>query len=205
MAIEAMPNMGLYKLILHHAEPRRIPADIPTLLRALKEVRFIGDEFFINGETRYFAGEDFLNLITFLGCSPSVAFAPPAGGDAAIAPDQATSFCHVAVTRIMEEVRFVAGDNATTPRCPRCRQPVEDWRNVISTWRTDRAGYRWSCPRCGQRIPPPQFNCRQSAGFGRFFVEAWGIYPSEAVPTERLLSALEETTGGEWRFFYFQG
>ncbi|MCP4041994.1 MAG: hypothetical protein GY731_08560 [Gammaproteobacteria bacterium] len=196
--------MGLFKLILHPADPEQIPADIPVLLNTLKGIRFIGADFQVNGEVRHFAGEDFLNLITFLGCSPSVAFDPPQGGDGIVTREQMTTFCHIGISGISKEIIFTAGDNATTPRCPHCRYPVDDWQNIIATWRADRAAYRWSCPRCARDIAAPEFNCRQTAGFGRFFVDVWGIYPSEAVPTERLLRTLEETTGGKWRFFYYQ-
>jgi hypothetical protein len=46
-------------------------------------------------------------------------------------------------------------------------------------------------------------NWRQLAGFGRFFIEVWGIFPHEAVPTEKLLKQLaSHTPGVSWSFFY---
>ena len=65
--------MTVYKLMLTPVAPDTVPADADGLSRALQELEFIGMPFPLVGATHYLPGDRFLDLITFLGCSPVVA------------------------------------------------------------------------------------------------------------------------------------
>ena len=100
---------------------------------------------------------------------------------------------------------FLYGRNTMPPRCIECRRREESWADVIAAWNADPEAYRWSCPACGHQARPFDLDWRQSAGFGRFFVEVWGIHPAEAIPSDALLDALTRSTRKPWSFFYWQG
>jgi len=191
--------MAVHKLILHTADPHWVPDDAGELRRVLREIGLIGAEFSCAGRTHYCAGENFLHLLSFLGCSPSVALEPPLDQEAP--DDAAKAFCHVHLGVPQSRVQFLS-DPGTVPRCPRCRQRIEQWRDVITTWQQAPEDYSWQCPGCGHEMCPRQLDWRQGAGFGRLFIEIWGIHPHEAVPGDRLLAALRRVSGGEWCFFY---
>lgn len=62
----------------------------------------------------------------------------------------------------------------------------------------------WICAACGNRAVPSRWNWRQQAGFGLVFIQVNSIFPSEAIPTEELMSSLEKLSGGPWQYFYIQ-
>lgn len=182
------------RLVLHPADPQAAPDDLPGLVQALEGIGFIGGTLDFRGRRHYRPGEDFLQLVSFLGCSPVVALGEPgATGD---------DFCHVDVQAPEPAPRFLAGANLKKPRCPGCRYTIEEWPAIIAAWEQDRGGYHWRCPLCGNTYPPPQLNWRQSAGFARMFIEVWGIFEGEAVPGQTLMTCLRQATATEWDFFY---
>ena len=195
--------MTRYKLVLAPVDPEFVPPDVDGLLSALDRLGFLGTPFALAGRTHYQAGERFLDLITFLGCSPVISLVPP---DASTDPAaHADAFCHIGLWYAGEQPLFVGGRNTTPPRCPNCRQREETWQALIADWRSSPDAYRWRCPGCGHRAQAFELDWRQSAGFGRFLVEVWGIHPAEAVPGDALMDTLRRSTGEPWSYFYWQG
>lgn len=193
--------MGIHKLLLHPADPWHEPVVTQTLLDRLGAIGLVGQAFSLEGRRHYYAGERFLELIVFLGCSPQVTLKPPDDAGEPGTGSWARGFCHVTF-RESGEADFVAGSGVLVPRCPRCRRREEAWREAVDEWGCDKVSYRWRCGGCGLQARLHELDWRQSAGFGRFFVEIWGIHNAEAVPAEPLLVALHEATGGAWRYFY---
>jgi hypothetical protein len=171
-----------------------IPADRDTLLTALREKKFIGDAIEINGEQHYQPGEEFMMLITFLGCSPMIATGELDSGE---------QHCHVAIEGPWKQPRFIAGDNLKLPRCPNCGHRYDDWQAVVNEWIAAPAA-TVTCPACAADSSVTQLRWRKCAGFGRFFIKVWGIFESEAVPSPNLLSLLKQHTGIEWQHFYIR-
>ena len=192
--------MSANLLILHPKDPEfpgAGPADCGSLLAMLQSLRFIDSTIEFEGATHYRPGEDFLQLMTFLGCSPVVALGEPGlTGD---------DFCHLAIEGPMAEARFVGGRNVKPPRCPGCGHRFDQWQEHVSAWEADREGYRISCPECRTEKALPGIKWRQCAGFGRLFIKVWGIFEGEAVPSDRLLDSLQQHTGVAWGYFYCQG
>jgi hypothetical protein len=149
---------------------------------------------------RLLAGPRFLELLTFLGCSPYVEVVPPAG---LADPCQGLArFCHLRVPPFAAGPRLRRSPQGPAPRCPRCRAPVEGGPADLEA--AVRSGTDRVCPRCGRASPAHALDWRQSAGVGRAFLEVWGIHPGEAVPGDELLDTLERLTGGPWHWFYEQ-
>lgn len=173
-----------------------VPEDVTKLVEQLKMAEFIGEPIEMEGETHYRPGEEFLTLVTFLGCSPVISLGEPGKtGD---------EFCHIAVDGPLNRPRFVAGDNLKTPRCPGCGHRFEQWRPLVHDWEQHPDTASLECPDCSRALTLPQLRWRKCAGFGRFFIKVWGVFESEAVPNPNLLSLLEKSTGLEWQHFYIR-
>ena len=182
------------ELILHPVPPAAVPRSVADLVRRLQDIGFLASPLAAAPHMRYLAGERFLQLVTFLGCSPQIPLEPPADGSA--------DFCHVSLSCPSEVVEFIGGSATAPPRCPHCGSRIPAWRPMIQAWRQNRKGFRWTCPSCETGSEAPRLNWRQGAGFSRFFIEIQNVFQGEAVPGDELLRTLEESTGTPWTYFY---
>lgn len=173
-------------LILHPADPHSVPA-VEPLIAALERIGFLGDPFDFNGRKHRRPGPEFLQRLTFLGCSPVVSLGEPgATGD---------EFCHVRLD-IHREPVFVSGANLKPARCPACRARIPGWRELADAPDTEVV-----CPECGRRSTATELDWRQSAAYARMLLFVWGIFEGEAVPADRLMATLAEQ-GGKWCYGY---
>ena len=182
-------------LILAPASFDTTPPDHDALRNALHQRRFIAQTLSMNGETHYLPGEEFMMLITFLGCSPMIM----TGAE----ENNGEQFCHIAIEGPWDRPEFIAGDNVKSPRCPHCGHRYDDWQALIRLWHAD-PDAKTACAGCGEAISASQLRWRKCAGFGRFFIKVWGIFESEAVPSPNLLTLLREFSGLEWQHFYIR-
>jgi hypothetical protein len=60
----------------------------------------------------------------------------------------------------------------------------------------------YRCRSCGEQHRLTDLDWRQGAGYGRFFIDINAIYPQEAVPSDKLLLALRDYSGRDWKYFY---
>lgn len=183
------------QLILLPADVARTPPSKRDLLYQLERVGFIGPPLMFRGQQHYRPGENFLQLLTFLGCSPVVAL-----GEPGVTGDE---FCHIQLEGPYDEPRYVGGSNVKVPRCPGCGFRIENWPALIAQWQ-EMPEQAWHCPLCGKTYRVPQLRWRQCAGFGHFFLHIWGVFEGEAVPSEDLLRALRESSGFDWQYFYWR-
>jgi hypothetical protein len=172
-----------------------IPADRETLLTTLRDEQFIAAPIEFNGETHYRPGENFMMLVTFLGCSPMIAT-----GEMDNSGEQ---FCHIAIEGPTDEPHFITGDNIKIPRCPKCGHRFDDWQMLLEDWSREPHG-QTPCPECGESQSAPQLRWRKCAGFGRFFIKVWGVFESEAVPSPNFMALLKRCSGVEWQHFYIR-
>ena len=195
--------MAAHKLILLPAQPACPAVSTGRLATELQAIGLIGPPCQLHGISFYPTGEHFLQLITFLGCSPMIELEPPSD-PVTLASDSASGkFCHVFLSS-SQTMRFRSDPGAPTPRCPACRVPLADWQSRLQVWQTQPANSDWHCRQCGHRGDITALNFRKTAGFGRSFVEIRGIYPSEAVPGEALLNTLKSLTRGDWSTLYIK-
>ena len=140
-------------------------------------------------EASYLTGNSFLQLITFMGCSPHIRFEP-------LSPDD-NDYCHIRFLRF-DKPTLLASDNSRTPGCSHCRKPAfSDWSALREPLSTPLV-----CQHCGAGLSLAELRWRQDAGMARFFIEINSIFPGEAQPVERFMRRLETATGTAWRYFY---
>ena len=132
-------------------------------------------------------GSQFLGLVSFLGCSPRAVL--DAGRS-----ENGQPACFVRLHQY-PDVRFMADMRSLRVRCPQCR-------TAVTAVDTDAHDASFTCSDCAGTIAVSQLDWRQSAGFGRCFLEIGSIHPHEAVPSDGLLLRLREYSGTGWRYFY---
>lgn len=165
------------------------PPSPASLEERLRSIGLIGDRY-RNQQQVFLTGERFLQLITFLGCSPFLRLQP--------AGDDDDRFCHIRFLGPFTQPRLMHGRNTRPPRCPHCGQRIEQWRAGLDGG----AGYI-DCEHCGEKPLISELDWRRNAGLGRFFVQITEVFPGEAVPLPALLEALHETDDS-WDYFYIQ-
>ncbi len=196
--------MAVHKLLLHPADPTCPQVATDVLIDCLQSIGLIGEPVRLDVETIYPAGEHFLQLITFLGCSPMIELELPADANSLEAGSRDGRYCHVTVTGHEGHLQFRADEHTTEPRCPQCRKPEPQWCELLYAWQQDPQRLHWSCTVCSYSGQLTDLNFRKSAGVGRNFIEIRGIYPSEAIPGETLLASLKLLTGCHWNMLYMQ-
>ena len=184
------------RLVLTPSDPFHLPADSDAILERLHDIGFCGARLPIRGGQHYLLGERFLQLVSFMGCSPHIQLEP---GPA----DQA--FCHLIMDSPTPQPIFLSGRNTTSPRCEHCRKRIPDWPAVMARWLEAPTTYLADCPHCAHRQNPASYDWRHSAGTGRLFLFVENIFPNEAIPSAELLQTLQDPhTGMAWSYFYIQ-
>lgn len=177
------------KLVLFphgHDLPTAGVDDLAGLLRDIGLVT--GETMELEGRRHHLLGDGLFDLVTFLGCAPSLELAPPASGQPG--PMDFVSLCPMGPFPVP---RLRRGRNTTAPPCPACGSRDPGWR-----WQ----GATGSCNACGAAADAAALPWRKSAAVGSFFLDLWAIYPAEAVPAPALLEHLAGFSGGPWRYGY---
>jgi hypothetical protein len=182
------------RLALTPEDPYYRPPQTGSILNLLQEIGFIAEPL-AGDDKRYILGERFMELVNFMGCSPSILLRPGAPGQA---------FCHLVVDGPSELPRLLHGRNTRAPRCAACRERLPDWPVTFEKWRQAGAGWQAPCPHCGHRQDPATYDFRHSAGCGRLFLLIENIFPREATPSPHLLAQLQRASAQSWRYFYQQ-
>ena len=152
--------MAAHKLILLPADPACPAVSTDRLAMELQAIGLIGASRKLGDDSFYPAGEHFLQLITFLGCSPMIELEPPSD-PARLATDSANgTFCHVFLSS-SETLRFRSDPRTPAPRCPACRAPLADWQSRLQAWQNHPANSDWHCRAALQE------NCRFRAKLRR--------------------------------------
>lgn len=171
-------------LVIHPDDPNWFPDDLNETTKSLSNLGLIADKI-PDKDQSYFVGDNFLELIAFMGCSPNINLTPQ---------DDTDKFCFIKL-RTKQEITALTSQHTHPPHCPHCKKPEKDWLNIMT-------GTTLACSTCGQITAPWNYNWRKSAGFGRFFIEVTEIYPREAIPQPTLLSLLEQHNNTSWTYFY---
>ncbi len=137
----------------------------------------------------YLAGEEFLSLLTFLGCSPNISLRPGEG----------VEHCTIELFEHTASPTCRGYTRTARPKCPSCTKRIEGWDNT--DWTTD-GSKLCTCDKCGNAHPYAELNWKQECAFSRGGFVITQIYPHEAVPTDRLLKTLEDDCGFPWQYAY---
>jgi len=191
------------KLLLLPADPDTAAVPENRLVQELQRIGLVAARMPLQQAAFYPVGEHFLQLVTFLGCSPAIELDPPGDPQELEQASAAGRFCHIFIDS-GEQLQFRGDSQTQAPRCPRCRSPEPDWKAALQAWREGKHGLDWSCQACDFSGRLSDLVFRKTAGFGRTFLEIRGIYPAEAVPGPALLNTLAELTGSPWTSIYLR-
>ena len=175
------------------SKPEAPPPPTDLLLAGLRDVGFIGRPLDDRATAVFLTGERFLQLVTFMGCSPHIQLDPPVDGG---------SFCHIRLEGPWPEPRLMRGRNTRPPRCAHCRASLSRWEQELDRWCTHPSRADVHCHQCGRHQRPLDLQWRRNAGFGRLFLLVEDIFPGEAVPVSSLMQSLRQTSGSPWDYFY---
>ncbi len=203
-----MKNISLssrYGLIFHAENPLFTPVDRDRFIEQLQTAGFIGEFFQSAQHQGFLIGDEFLKLITFLGCSPKIALQPPQNRHDWI------NFCYIELKQLARPI-FVSGLKRLKCCCCRCKSRIEPLKFASEECaQTNSFTDQWSsgtqsiqCPECHHNALLEELNWKHSAGFGQFFIIIHSVYPHEAVPADKLLDLLQILTRQTWQYFYFE-
>lgn len=170
-------------LVLYPSNPRWAPESLDAIAQALLSTGLVGEK---RDDFLFSAGPNYLNLVTYLGCSPQIALGEN---------EAATTIC---LSGILDSPEFQAGTNLKSPRCPQCRKTVQAPETVGPGEQT------LSCNHCGYSGRAYQYDWRRTAAYGRVFIEISNVFESEAVPGEELTDCLLKATGEVWDYSYIR-
>lgn len=177
--------MSISKLIFFPDNPDQLIEDI-LIIDTLISAEFINAEIYNNNH--YLPGENFLSLITFLGCSPNIN----------LSPTENEAHCFISLLEQTPHAQCLGYTSTVNPKCPNCKKRIADWKS--ENW--NETGEICFCDKCNTQTPYAELNWKQECGFSRGGFEVSHIYPHEAVPTEQLLNQLEKATGFKWNYCY---
>jgi len=176
----------MHSLLLHCDVPQWRPTAPDAVARVLADAGLIGAA---QGSDvlLYGAGEQFLSLVTFLGCSPRISLTEADAADG-------QPLCRIRL-HDFDDVTLLESQPPPALRCAGCRAAQPRPVSLHYDWRQP-------CAKCGVSLPLHRCDWRRGAAFGRFFVEIENVFPHEAVPADLLMSRLESLSDSRWDYFY---
>ena len=162
-----------FKLYIYPDNPD-YQSDLTSLVPLLENIELIGNPL---SENRYATGENFLSLLTFMGCSPNIE----------LEPQDDKPYCYIEICSTIKP-QFISSKNTKYPNCPHCKKPL---KAII-------------CSHCNESIIPNELNWRKSAFFASCWICIGNIYELEAIPSDQLLNALEKKSGIVWKPAYIR-
>ncbi len=178
--------MSIGKLTLYSGNTESSLPETDALIDCLREIGLIGKPL-DTYKNRFLTGENFLHLISFVGCSTSICLAPTTGDD--------SEFCHLTIKGPFENPRLFLDKNSRPPRCHTCKKSTANWQDHIENQAI-------KCVECGNLTRLEDISWGRSAGYGRIFIEIYNIFPGEAQPVPDLLARLGNLSGSVWSYFF---
>lgn len=194
--------MSVHKLLLV-PENRSISLNQQVLSELLTAVKLIGNILPLDGLQAFQAGTRFLQRVTFLGCAPNIQLDPPADINELADVCHSGKLCHIRLVCNHKSLRYRCNTGAV-PRCPTCRTIDTQWDNYLENWSSYPEMTIWQCGECQTTSTIHALHFRKQAVFTQDCVEIWGIYPSEAIPGEKLMESLRGLTDCNWHTFYIK-
>lgn len=158
------------------------------LIAHLAEAQLLGNPV-ASHKQQFYPGDGFLQLITYMGCSPAI----PLG------QNSEQDNCTIQLFGPYSAPQLITGSNTRPPRCPDCRHDFTAWQTQFNCGTPNLL----ICPECSKPLSPYKLNWRQQGGIGRQFIVISQVFPGEAVPVSALLRSLK-TDAGEWDYCYIQ-
>jgi len=158
----------------------------------LQKLGLLGEPVIPEKMNHYLIGDQFLQHISFMGCSPAVEFEP--ASDNHIAWD---SFIFVYIPAPTQESVWLADKQMAKPACPACEKRTTAWRSVYFP---DEG--RINCKHCDTESSVCAWNWFDAGGCARQFICIVNVFPRESIPSDHFLQQLAKLTGTNWQYFY---
>lgn len=141
---------------------------------------------------RYFIGDAFLQLFSFMGCSPNIEFQPRNAGQL-----DWHEFVFIQLSPVLAQPLWLVERGLAKPGCPYCQRRTRDW-----TVHYREQDHQLFCPHCQQTANVCEWRWYDAGACARQFISVVNVYPKESIPTDTLLLQLQEETGVPWHYFY---
>ncbi len=172
------------RLIFYPASTEQAVDDL-IVLKALQHCGFILPT--PHSENHHLPGDEFLSLITFLGCSPNINLTPIEG----------EKHCYISLLDNRQPAVCLGYTRTARPKCPSCTKRIDNWERL--DWHNNSL---CTCDKCQAQHRYSELNWKQECGFARGGFYIAHIFPHEAVPGDALLKLLEQQTGFSWQYCY---
>ena len=153
-------------------------ANIIELEGLLSEIGLIDKE--ITGK-KFKVGDNFLSLLTFMGCSPNIE----------LEPQKDKPFCYIELNS-SEKAQLVFGSNLKKGQCTHCKAKVSKISKELQ------------CLTCAKPLELSKINWRKTAFVAQTWITIGNIYELEAIPNDALLNTLKSKTRVEWKPAYIR-
>lgn len=175
------------RLILYPTDHRFAPENLESFIVRLQSANYIGSQW--HGE-RFLVGEEFLSVISFLGCSPSLQMEP-------LQDSSDLRFCHFHIAPPLEQPKLTTSSTIKPPLCRHCRTALPTW------YSQSEKSHFLKCTDCDKVSPCEDWIWRKKAMcFVRFQIDICNIFESEAVPSASLLQLLKDLSSTSWDYCY---
>ncbi len=182
-----MDNFQQCLLLYHRCEQL---VDTEQLVGLLRQHQFIGKQ---QSDHFYVIGEKFNHLLMFMGCSPTIHGSEDTGAGS----DNAATRVAVQILSFEHKIFYCAKE-----RLKFCCRVCKKYASVPRVNHFIQESSHFSCPHCHQSYAYEQFNWRKQAAVGKQFIQIHGIFPSEAIPSDRLLTLLQQLNQSPWFYCY---
>jgi hypothetical protein len=180
------------QLLLCPADALWVPVSRGEFITMLQHEGVLGQPIGSDTQARFLIGEAFLQLFSFMGCAPSIEFAPPDP----LKPDW-HEFVFIELSPVQTQARWLVDRDHAKPACPHCQRRTREWSQHYQA--SDAQLY---CPHCQHSDTVCAWRWFDAGACARQFVSIVNVYPKESLPTDTLLSQLQQHTGVAWLYFY---
>ncbi len=156
----------------------------------------------IKDNTEYFfAGDNYLQFISFLGCSPFLNFDSKEDLTLSDLKQTIADLNYIQIISNSVEYNFQNTEYGIKAICPACKKKILEWQSLITQWQSD-LKLETNCQQCQKNISLLDINWKKTAGFFKTAIIFHGIQAELALPSDNFLMQLENITKVQWRYFY---
>jgi len=137
-------------------------------------------------------GKHFMQHLSFVGCSPTVA-----------TDENIDTYNKYSVEVVTSNtfLTLITGVRTKSPICPVCNMCTgeilaTDEITVVTNQVT------WICPQCAAAVPAGKFKWRNKLAVAKDYIQINGVFEGEVIPGDIFLRDLASKTGIEWSYCY---
>lgn len=156
----------------------------------------------IKDNKEYFlAGDNYLDYISFLGCSPCLNFEPAQNITLSLLKETIADLNYIQFYFNSGSYCFKKTPFGVKAVCPLCKTKIKEWKELITNWENN-SNPDTICPQCHQVISIINIDWKKTAGFFQTAILLYGVQAELAIPTDNFLTQLENITRVKWHYFY---